>query len=193
MMRRRNVGLVVAISVIATVLATVAVTFAVQTIFGSKTVGARATVVTIGGNLRVCDTSDTTCPQTLTGDLDFGNVVAGGVSHSVDFFIKNTEEIAAGPIFVDVRIKSGDQFTLLNTGDITCGFGTCIVLSGDAPNLGVFEVRRNDTTSLSFSFPKDPRLGLAGQDVIPIRVIWTPAVGLREGPVTFQILVDVVE
>ena len=92
------------------------------------------------------------------------------------------------------RVKTGDQITLLNTGDVSCGFGTCLLLTGDAANLGGFEVREKHTASTtSFSFPDDPRVALEGQDVRRIRVIWKASVGLKEGPVSFDIVLDVVD
>ena len=198
MLGRGSMASLVVITAVTAVVATIAVTYALQTILGTKTVGARAAVVSLADNLRICDIRDSLCDLAdfaELGELDFGNIAAGATK-SVEFIIKNTEEIGEGPIFLDVRIKSGNQVASLDLGSVACGSvsGICPVLSGDAINLGHFEVRRATSPSNIDNNTEDPTRPIAGQAIRALRISFTLDPSLREPkPLTFEVLFDIVD
>ena len=186
MMRRKNVVAIVLISVIAAVIATVAGVFAVQNTIGTKTVTATVTIQSLAESLKVCGTADSTCVGSVfTGDLGFGTVSAGATKE-VSFFVKNTEPAGGANIFIDARVDSGGAITFLALE----GAGNATKLTGDAPNLGVFKIKRTDTTG---AFAEDISTAIPPTITKKIFVAFTPRSDLSSGPKNFSILIDVVD
>ena len=185
MMRRRNVITIVGIAVIVTVLATVAVVFAAQQIFGTQQVSATVNIVTEADFLRVCGPSASSgCPTTFTGPLVFGDL-ARGDSKTVSFHVQHTGVTGELNLFLDARIRSGDQDTFLALGLLDT---TKKVVSGDVPNLGHFKLERLEGGTL---FDWDN--ALAPGQVRRIEVTYTSLPTLKGGPRAFDIVIDVVD
>lgn len=173
MIRRRNFITIVVIAVIATALATVAGVFAVQNVIGTKTVTASVTIQSLAESLKVCGTADSSCVGSVfTGDLGFGTMSAGATKE-ISFFVKNTE-------------PSGGAITVLTLEGIT----NASKLTGDAPNLGVFKIRRMNGTG---TFAEDISTAIPPENIKKIFVAFTPNSDLSSGPKNFSILIDVVD
>ncbi len=186
MIRRRNFITIVVIAVIATALATVAGVFAVQNVIGTKTVTASVTIQSLAESLKVCGTADSSCVGSVfTGDLGFGTMSAGATKE-ISFFVKNTEPSGGANIFIDARIDSGGAITVLTLEGIT----NASKLTGDAPNLGVFKIRRMNGTG---TFAEDISTAIPPENIKKIFVAFTPNSDLSSGPKNFSILIDVVD
>ncbi len=181
MMRRRNV-----IAILATALATVAGVFAVQSVIGTKTVTASVTIQSIAESLLVCGPADSTCiGSVFTGDLGFGTVSAGATKE-VGFYVKNIEPSGGANIFIDARISSGGAITFLNLS----GTGNSSKLTGDAPGLGIFKLRR---TTAGGTFAQDIAFEFSPQSISKLYVEFTPKSTLSSGTKNFSVLLDVVD
>ena len=186
MFSRSRVGVIVAIAVIITVLATVAVVFAVQNVIGTKTVTASVTIQSVAESLRVCGTADSSCSgPVFTGDLGFGTMSVGATKE-ISFFVKNTESSGGSNIFLDARISSGGAITLLNLS----GTGTSAILTGDVPSLGVFTIKRQNSSG---TFGEGMDDAMPPTLVKKITVAFTPRSDLSSGTKNFSILLDVVD
>ena len=185
-MRRKNVVAIVLISVIAAVIATVAGVFAVQNVIGTKTVTATVTIQSLAESLKVYGTADSSCVGSVfTGDLGFGTMSVGATKE-VSFFVKNTEPAGGANIFLDARIDSGGAITFLTLE----GTATATKLTGDAPNLGVFKIKRMNGTG---TLAEDIRNAIPPTIIKKIFVAFTPRSDLSSGPKNFSILIDVVD
>ena len=171
---------VVTIAVLVAVLATVAVTYAIlQEILGTDTVSASVNIVS---------EADFECAGAIfTGDLSFGTMTRGS-SATVKFRIKHIESVGNAPIFIDIRLKSGDQITQFNLA--TSPLTGRQVVTGDVPGLGIFTVNVKSQGGTVF---RDWGDALAAQENREVHLDYTAASNILPGLKPFDILIDVVD
>ena len=186
MMRRRSVVYVVSVAVMATVLVTAAISYAIfQEILGTESVSASVNIVSESQNLKVCSVDDLTCSGTIfTGDLSFGDMTRDS-SATVQFVIKHIEAVGNAPIFVDIRLKSGDQITPFQLDTLP----STPVLTGDVPGLGKFVVRFKSSNG---NVTEAADTALVANEARQVNLDYTAASDILPGLKSFDILIDVV-
>ena len=149
MSRKLSIKVVLGIIVV-TFAAAVGLVYAAQSVIGTKEVSATVNIVTTAQFLKTCTLDDSLCtaPGLFTGDLPFGDMSRGDTK-TVRFRVKNTQSSGGSGLLVDARIRFNDVVTKLERKSDS-------VLTGDVPNVGIFEFRLfNCCEGLSPNPPKD--------------------------------------